>query len=89
MIQTQITINNKLGLHARASAKFVKVTNKFSSSIQVSNQQKTVNGKSIMGIMLLAATKGTVLNVTIDGQDEAQLLSQLKELVINNFNEPD
>lgn len=87
MVNKKITINNKLGLHARASAKFVNVTTKYQSSIQVSNNDKSINGKSIMGVMMLAAKKGTQLEINIDGPDEKDMLNDIEELINNNFGE--
>ena len=87
MIQTQITIINKLGLHARAAAKFVSCAAAFSSSIRTGKDGELVDGKSIMSIMMLAAGKGTVLDLQIDGSDEAAALEALQTLINNRFNE--
>lgn len=87
MINKRITINNKLGLHARASAKFVNVTSKYQSSIQINSNNKSINGKSIMGVMMLAAKKGTQLEINIDGPDEQDMLDDIEDLVNNNFGE--
>jgi phosphocarrier protein HPr len=87
MIQTQITIINKLGLHARAAAKFVSCAAAFSSSIRTGKDGELVDGKSIMSIMMLAAGKGTVLDLQIEGSDEAAALEALQTLINNRFDE--
>jgi len=87
MIQTQVTIINKLGLHARAAAKFVACAAAFSSSIRAGKDGELIDGKSIMSVMMLAAGKGTVLDLQIDGSDEAQALEALKILITNRFDE--
>ncbi|MCK4743040.1 MAG: HPr family phosphocarrier protein [Sulfuriflexus sp.] len=87
MTDMDITIVNKLGLHARAAAKFVTLASSFNSDIQISREGRTVNGKSIMGVMMLAAAKGTQLTLHISGQDEEAALNQLNELVNNKFGE--
>ena len=87
MIQTQVTIINKLGLHARAAAKFVSCAAAFSSSIQAGKDGKLVDGKSIMSVMMLAAGKGTVLDLHIDGKDEDAALEALRKLIDNRFDE--
>jgi len=87
VIQTQVTIINKLGLHARAAAKFVACTNSFSSRIQMGTDDQLVDGKSIMSVMMLAAGKGTVLNLEIDGRDEEDALAALITLIENCFDE--
>lgn len=89
MIQTQLTIINKLGLHARAAAKFVSCAAAFASTIQVGKDGKLVDGKSIMSVMMLAAGKGTVLDLQIDGRDEDAALEALKNLIANRFDEPE
>jgi phosphocarrier protein NPr len=87
MIKKKIQIINKLGLHARAAAKFVSTASKFQSHIDVLKDNQSVNGKSIMGIMMLAASKGTELEISIDGQDEEQALTALIDLINNLFGE--
>jgi phosphocarrier protein HPr len=87
MIITKITISNKLGLHARASAKFVSTAARFQSHLEVTKDMQTVNGKSIMGVMMLAANKGSVLTLEIDGPDENELEEALIKLVNNRFDE--
>lgn len=87
MIQTQLTIINKLGLHARAAAKFVGCTSSFSSSIQAGKDGELVDAKSIMSVMMLAAGKGTILDLKIQGSDEEAALTALKTLIENRFDE--
>lgn len=89
MIKTTVTIINKLGLHARASAKFVSTASKFQSYIDVTKGSQTVNGKSIMGVMMLAASKGTELTLQIEGPDEEQMEQALLALINNRFGEPE
>lgn len=87
MIQTQLTIINKLGLHARAAAKFVSCASSFSSRIQTGRDDQLVDAKSIMSVMMLAAGKGTVLDLKIHGSDEEAALDALKTLIENRFDE--
>jgi phosphocarrier protein HPr len=87
MLERNITIINKLGLHARAASKFVNVTNRFASKIEVGGAGKVVNGKSIMSVMLLAATQGTELSLHIDGEDEADAMQAITSLVADRFGE--
>ena len=87
MISQTVIISNKLGLHARASAKFVGKANEFSSKIEVKKGEKIVNGKSIMGIMMLAASKGTALEIIADGNDEARALEGIITLINQKFGE--
>ena len=87
MIRTQITIINKLGLHARAAAKFVACTSSFSSRIQAGKDGALVDAKSIMSVMMLAAGKGTVLDLEIQGKDEDAALEALTQLIQNRFDE--
>ena len=87
MLRQQITIINKLGLHARAAAKFVSCASSFASNIQVGHDGKMVDGKSIMSIMMLAAAKGSVLDLEIAGSDEQEALSAITQLVENRFEE--
>ena len=82
-----IQIINKLGLHARASAKFVSTASKYQSRIDVSKDGKTINGKSIMAVMLLAAHKGCELTLTINGTDEEAMEKALTDLINNRFDE--
>lgn len=87
MLKQTLTIVNKLGLHARASAKLVKLASQFESNVQVKRQQREVNGKSIMGVMLLAAAKGTEIELIIDGVDEKAAMNKLTDLIQSRFGE--
>lgn len=89
MHRQQMQIVNRLGLHARAAAKFVSVASRFESMIQVSRDGRQVNGKSIMGVMMLAASRGTSIEVTAEGPDEEQALQALNNLVAGRFGEED
>lgn len=87
MIQKKIKIVNKLGLHARAAAKLVSLTSKFRATIEIKTEHKTVDGKSIMGVMMLAASEGTIIEITVNGEDERELLTSLEQLINNKFDE--
>ena len=87
MLSKEITIVNKLGLHARAAAKFVSLASSFASEINLSRNGQTVNGKSIMGVMMLAAAKGCSLELSADGSDEEVALEQLEQLIAERFGE--
>ena len=87
MIEDEVTICNKLGLHARAAAKFVATASEFESEIEIEKDGRRVNGKSIMGVMMLAASKGTNIKLFIDGNDADAALDKIKELVLSKFGE--
>ena len=87
MIIREITIINKLGLHARASAKFVSTAARFQSHIDIIKDSQCVNGKSIMSVMMLAGTIGTKLTLKIDGQDEQEMETALVALIEDRFHE--
>ena len=87
MLEHTITIINKLGLHARAAAKLVKTAANYQSTIQLQVKQRSVNAKSIMGVMMLAASKGTDVTFIIEGEDAEQALQALCELINNRFDE--
>ena len=87
MIEEQLKINNKHGLHARPAAQFVKVAGKFKSDIKVIKDGLEVNGKSIMGIMMLAAEPGSEILIQVEGTDEKEAMNAFKELIHNNFYE--
>jgi phosphocarrier protein len=82
-----VQVTNALGLHARAAARFVHLATKFNSQIRVARDTKVMDGKSIMGILLLAAARGTSLTITADGPDETSALESLVELVESGFGE--
>lgn len=87
MLTQTVTIVNKLGLHARAAARFVTVASRFRSEITVRRGTRTVNGKSIMGVMMLAAAKGTELEVSANGDDEQAAQFELAQLIVDRFGE--
>lgn len=87
MLQKTTTIINKLGLHARAAAKFVTQASLFESDINLKRNGQDVNGKSIMGVMMLAAAKGAEIELIINGADEKQAMQSLLELIENRFGE--
>ncbi len=87
MIRKKIQIINKLGLHARAAAKLVSTASQYQSHVELSREDKTVNGKSIMGLMMLGATQNAWIEVCVAGQDEAQAMNQLETLIQNRFGE--
>lgn len=83
----EIRITNKLGLHARAAARFVSIASRFRSEIRIKRGSKEVNGKSIMGLLMLAACCGTELLILARGQDAQEALATLAELVDGHFGE--
>ena len=85
MAEIELLIQNQLGLHARACALFVKTASKFKSEVMVSRDDLQVNGKSIMGVMMLAAEEGSTIVVSADGPDETEAISALRELVDGKF----
>ncbi len=87
MIQKEFLIVNKLGLHARASALLVKTSSRFSSEVKLAKEGVEVNAKSIMGIMMLAASKGTTVRLTVSGVDEEDAMQTIGDLINNGFGE--
>ena len=87
MQQRPVTIVNKLGLHARAAAKFVTTASGFASNIDIEKDGQKVNGKSIMGVMMLAASRGTRLTIRADGKDEREAVDSLERLIEEKFGE--
>jgi len=87
MTNRSVIVVNQLGLHARAAARFVHVATRFESRIRVTRDSKEMDGKSIMGILLLAASRGTTLVVTADGPDEQAAVEALVDLVQSGFGE--
>ena len=87
MIKVRITINNKLGLHARASAKLTKLAGGFASDIHVSRNGRRVNAKSIMGVMMLAAGMGTEIEIEAEGADEQLAVDAMRGLIDARFGE--
>jgi len=87
MLQQEAEIINKLGLHARASAKLTQVASGFSSHVWVSRNGRRVNAKSIMGVMMLAAAKGSKIVVETDGADEVSAMQAIRTLIADRFGE--
>ena len=87
MLAHEITIGNKLGLHARAAAKLVSIASGYGADITLEKEGQRVNGKSIMGVMMLAASQGTVLRITIDGDGEDEAMQALVALIDDKFGE--
>ena len=87
MQSCEVTIINRLGMHARAAAKFVAQASGFDSTIELERNGRRVNGKSIMGVMMLAAARGTSITIHADGADEEGALDALKALVNDRFGE--
>ena len=87
MEQRNVTICNLLGLHARAAAKFVDLASRYRSAIEIVRGDETVDGKSILGLLTLAAPRGTELRLTADGPDEAEALDELAQLIGQKFGE--
>ena len=87
MLEHEIEITNKLGLHARAAAKLVKVAGGFSSSIEIEKQEQRVNAKSIMSVMMLAASRGNTVKLFVAGDDQTDALASIVELIENKFGE--
>ena len=87
MVKTEITISNKLGLHARASAKLTKLASSFGCEVFMSKGERRINAKSIMGVMMLAAGVGSVVELETDGPQEQEALDALVELINDKFGE--
>ncbi|MDO9113875.1 MAG: HPr family phosphocarrier protein [Polaromonas sp.] len=87
MIKTSTTINNKLGLHARASAKLTKLAGSFPCEVWIAKGERRVNAKSIMGVMMLAAGIGSTVDIETDGPEEQQAMQALLALIADKFGE--
>jgi phosphocarrier protein len=87
MLQREVEIINKLGLHARASAKLTQVAGRFKAQVWVGRNGRRVNAKSIMGVMMLAAAKGSTLVIETDGADEAEAMDAVTQLIAGRFDE--
>lgn len=87
MIEREIEIRNKLGLHARAAAKLVHTAARFASEIKVKKGSEEVDGKSILGVLLLAAAKGSKVTVSVDGSDENEAIESIQRLFEDRFDE--
>jgi len=87
MMFRNVRIINKLGLHARAAARFVQLASRFQCEVTIRRNGKEVNGKSIMGVMMLAAHNGAEIEILANGPDERQAIASLEDLVANKFGE--
>jgi phosphocarrier protein HPr len=87
MTTRDVLVVNQLGIHARAAAKFVHLATRFDASVRVARQGREIDGKSIMGVLLLAAARGSTITITADGSDEAAALEALTTLVAEGFGE--
>ena len=86
-IEKEITIVNRLGLHARPAAMFVRIASRYRAEVWVAKEDEKVNGKSIMGLMMLAAGQGSKLKICCDGPDADKAMAELEELIKARFNE--
>jgi len=87
MLRKHITIINKLGLHARAAGKLVNLASRYASEIIIVKGEQRINAKSIMGLMMLAASKGTVIELIVEGEDEKKAMTAIEKLINNRFGE--
>lgn len=87
MIQREITIINKLGLHARAASKLVTCASRFAAEVWLKRGEREINGKSIMGVLTLAAGQGTILTIRAQGEDEQQAMDDMQQLIDDCFGE--
>jgi len=87
VIRRELAIRNRLGLHARAAARFVHTASRFRSRVTAGRDGRVMDGKSILGILLLAASQGTAIEVTAEGEDEHQAMEALEALVVSGFGE--
>lgn len=87
MIRKEVTVCNRLGLHARAAAKLVQIANQFQAQVSLTTNQMCADAKSILGVLTLAAAKDTPLTIEVDGPDEAEALSQIEHLIQDRFGE--
>lgn len=87
MIEKELTIVNKLGLHARAAAKLVSLASNFDSDVELMRDGRKVNGKSIMGVMMLAASQGSNIVVLVNGEDENEAIVKIADLIADKFGE--
>jgi phosphocarrier protein len=86
-IEKEITIINRLGLHARPAAAFVRIANRYRSEVWVEKEGEKINGKSIMGLMMLAAGEGSKLSISCEGPDADKMMEELEDLIQQKFNE--
>jgi len=85
LARAEVTISNELGLHARPAMTFVELANQYKSDVRIQKDDQTVDGKSIMQVMMLAATQGTKLKITAEGEDAEEAISALQQLIESNF----
>jgi phosphocarrier protein len=85
LAKAEVTISNELGLHARPAMTFVELANQYKSDVRIQKDDQTVDGKSIMQVMMLAATQGTKLKITAEGEDAEEAISALQQLIESNF----
>jgi phosphocarrier protein HPr len=86
-VEKEVTIINRLGLHARPAAMFVRIASRFRSEVWVAKEGEQINGKSIMGLMMLAAGQGSKLTIKCEGADAEKVMEELEELIRQKFNE--
>jgi phosphocarrier protein len=87
VIEREMAIQNRLGLHARAAAKFVQTASRFKSAVKIRKNSEEVDGKSILGILLLAASQGTKIVVAVAGEDETDAFAAVEDLITRRFDE--
>lgn len=87
MIERDVEIRNRLGLHARAAAKFVQTASRFQSEIKIRKNGEEVDGKSILGLLLLAASQGTLITIAVSGEDEDAAFAAVEDLIARSFDE--
>jgi phosphocarrier protein len=87
MVSRNVTVVNQLGMHARAAAKFVHLATKYEAQVRVARDSREMDGKSIMGILLLAAARGMTITISADGSDEQEAVEALEALVASGFGE--
>lgn len=87
MIERDVAIRNRLGLHARAAAKFVQTASRFQSEIKIRKNGEEVDGKSILGLLLLAASQGTLITIAVSGEDENAAFAAVEDLIARSFDE--
>jgi len=87
MIEREVAIRNRLGLHARAAAKFVQTASRFQSEVKIRKNGEEVDGKSILGLLLLAASHGTQITISVCGEDEVDAFAAVEDLIVRSFDE--
>lgn len=89
MIEREVKIRNRLGLHARAAAKFVQTASRFKSEVKIRKNGEEVDGKSILGLLLLAASQGAAVTIAVCGEDEGIAFAAVEDLIARSFDEED